>query len=106
MEELGLTLANENILRRANKIILDGRGFAKATCSAIESTGMCSLHKNNPIAAGVKRGRCHQCRGSDNKFSVKRDLCKKFVCPRYSTTVAQKQITRNFCQKDEEGESL
>lgn len=107
LEDLGLALANENILRRRTQIINDGRGFSRATCSAIESTGMV-LVKNttNANASGVKRGRCHQCRGNDNKFSAKCDLCKKFVCPKHSTTVKQKQIACHYCKKDEDGEPL
>lgn len=104
LEELGDMLTHNHIVRRAEKIYEDGRGFSATVCHAIESTGV-SIKKKLPTPnIGAKRSRCFQCRGNDNKYSTKCDKCHKYVCPLHAEIKIQKAVVCSCCSKDEDGE--
>lgn len=104
LEELGNMLTHNHIVRRAEKIHEDGRGFSAAVCQAIATTGVPVKKKQPESHAGAKRSRCFQCRGNDNKYSTKCDKCQKFVCPTHSEMKISKTVVCSYCLKDEDGE--
>ncbi|KAI4455418.1 piggybac transposable element-derived protein 4 [Holotrichia oblita] len=70
-----LLLVKPVIERRASRIERDGRGFSAAIVRAIESTGR--KLKLNKTSTRSKRGRCHQCRGNDSKYSKRCSSCNR-----------------------------
>lgn len=103
LEELGNMFTHDHITRRAEKIYEDGRGFSATVCNAIQSAGV-SVKKNVPKPMNAKRSRCFQCRGNDNKYSTKCDMCKNFVCSLHSEIKIEKTVVCSSCSKDEDGE--
>lgn len=105
LEQLGLELSNAQLSRRRDQIENDGRGFSNEVCTAIRATGVTISKRQENSVIGTKRGRCYACRGRDNKYSNKCEVCKRFVCPTHSKTTHTVKITKcSTCKIDEDGE--